>query len=775
MPASTTKKSSDYKLVIVESPAKATTIKNYLGSGYRVVASKGHVRDLPKSTLAVDVDRDFEAKYINIRGKGPLIAELKKQAKNASKVFLATDPDREGEAISWHLAATLDIPIDKTLRVTFNEITKSAIKAAIKAPRTVDMDLVNSQQARRIVDRIVGYKLSPFLWKNVKSGLSAGRVQSVATRIIVEREREIRSFVTEEYWTVEASLRHNKQTLTAKFYAYEGENKTELHTKSEAQTVVDIAQNNPFVVHSVKRSVRQKHPAPPFTTSTLQQEASRRLGLQAGQIMRIAQELYEGIDLGSEFGGLHGLITYMRTDSLRISSEAQAAAKDWITVHYGQQYYPASPRIYRSKGNAQDAHEAIRPADLSLEPDKIKKHLTTGQYRLYRLIWNRFLASQMASAELDTVQTELKSGNCIFHASGYTIKFQGYLCIYEDFEESAEEDAQHRATLPKLAQNDLLQTQAILPAQHFTEPPPRYTEATLIKFLEERGIGRPSTYAPIITTILERGYVSRDTKSLKPTELGEVTTHLMEAHFPKITDYAFTAQMEQSLDDIENGESSLQSVLHSFYDDFAVSLAQAEQTVQKQQITLPQELTDLICEKCGSQMIVKSGKFGKFAACPNYPNCRYTKPLAPKADAQKQEQSQKEEKPEKQQSKAVQGMHCELCGDAMVIRSGKYGSFYACVNYPKCRYTKPIVKGLGIPCPHCGADIVTKRAKNKSVFYSCEAYPKCDFSTWDLPLKEHCPDCGKMLFCKKGKNFIFCAEPNCGYRRETESSEHEGT
>ncbi len=770
MPASATAKktSSDYKLVIVESPAKATTIKNYLGSGYRVVASKGHVRDLPKSSLAVNVDGDFEAKYINIRGKGPLIAELKKQAKGATKVFLATDPDREGEAISWHLATTLGIPMDKTLRVTFNEITKTAIKAAIKTPRSVDMDLVNSQQARRIVDRIVGYKLSPFLWKNVKSGLSAGRVQSVATRMIVEREEEVRAFQSEEYWTVEASLRHKSQRLFAKFHNYEGEVKTALQTEAQARAVVEIAQANPFTVRSVKRSVRQKHPTPPFTTSTLQQEASRRLGFQAGHIMRLAQELYEGINLGAELGGLHGLITYMRTDSLRISSEAQAAAKDYIAKRYGTDYCPPSARVYRSKGNAQDAHEAIRPADLSLDPDKIKKHLTSGQYKLYRLIWNRFLASQMASAELDTVHAELQSGSCIFHTSGYTVKFPGYLCVYEDIEETTEEDAPKKTKLPTLLQNDQLSTERIEPTQHFTEPPARYNEASLIKFLEEKGIGRPSTYAPIITTIIDRGYVCREAKSLKPTELGEVTTRLMKEHFPKITDYAFTAEMEQSLDDIENGQSSLQSVLHGFYDDFAVSLEKAQQTVEKQQVALPVEQTDLLCEKCGARMIVKSGKFGKFAACPNYPTCKNTKPLVSKT-APKQE----EKKPEAEAEQTVQGMLCELCGGAMVLRSGRYGSFYACANYPTCRHTKPIVHGIGVPCPLCGAEIVTKRSKNKSVFYSCEAYPNCSFSSWDLPLAEKCPKCGGMLLRKKGKNLVVCSQKDCDYRTETESGEHE--
>ncbi len=759
--ATTAKKTaSDYKLVIVESPAKATTIKNYLGSGYRVVASKGHVRDLPKSSLAVDVDHDFQARYINIRGKGDLIAELKKSAKGASKIFLATDPDREGEAISWHLAAALGIPVEESRRVTFNEITKTAVKAAIKSPRSIDMDLVNSQQARRIVDRIVGYKLSPFLWKNVRSGLSAGRVQSVATRMIVEREQEINAFVPKEYWTVEANLQKQKQKLSAKFHGYLGKGKTELTSSSEAQAVVDCALANPFTVASVKRSIRQKHPAPPFTTSTLQQEASKKLGFQASLIMRLAQELYEGINLGAEFGGLHGLITYMRTDSLRVSEEAQSATKELIAQRYGSEYCPKSPRVYRSKGNIQDAHEAIRPSDVNLDPEKIKKHLSASQYKLYKLIWSRFVASQMASAELDTVQAELQSGNCIFHTSGYTVKFPGHLAVYEESED-ATEDSPKKAKLPDLQNGEVLQTNEVIPSQHFTEPAPRYTEASLIKFLEEKGIGRPSTYAPIITTILERGYVVREGKSLKPTQLGEITTSLMLTHFPEITDYAFTAQLEEDLDEIENGQLPMERVLHSFYDRFADSLAKAEETVEKQTVAVPPEETDIICEKCGARMVVKSGKFGKFAACPNYPTCKNTKPLKPK----------KEEAPKEEQKEDENLQKCELCGGNMVLRSGRYGSFYACSNYPNCKNTKAIARAIGVSCPACGGQIVAKRGKNKTLFYSCENYPECDFSSWDLPLQEKCPNCGKILFRKKGKNLIVCHD--CDFRKTSEQDANE--
>ncbi len=775
--AATTKKASnktsaDYKLVIIESPAKAPTIKNCLGSGYRVVASIGHVRDLPKSSLGVDVDHDFEPRYINIRGKGPLISELKKQAKHASKVLLATDPDREGEAISWHLATALDLTPEQAKRVTFNEITKTAVKNAVKNPRSIDMDLVNSQQARRIVDRIVGYKLSPFLWKNVKSGLSAGRVQSVATRAIVDREKEIRAFQAEEYWTVEAALKYDNQKFTAKFHALQGESRTVLHNKEEAMCVTETAKNNPFCIESVKRSLRMKHPAPPFTTSTMQQEASRKLGFQAGMIMRLAQELYEGINLGSEFGGLHGLITYMRTDSLRVAEEAQQNARAYIAATYGDAYCPASPRVYRTKSNAQDAHEAIRPTNPALEPDKIKKYLSAGQYKLYRLIWSRFLASQMASAELDTLAAELRSGNCLFHASGYSVKFPGHLAVYEESEEAGE-DAPKKTKLPDLTEGAMAKTENILPTQHFTEPPARYNEASLIKFLEEKGLGRPSTYATIITTILERGYVSRDGKALKPTELGEVTTALMEEHFPTITDYTFTAQLEERLDNIEHGDVDMTEVLRSFYVNFAESLEKAERTVQKQFVEMPVEETDLLCDKCGSKMIVKSGKFGKFAACPNYPTCRCTKPLNAKPTASPAEPS--EETAQGEGVKTVEGMQCEQCGGEIVIRSGRYGSFYACKNYPTCKYTKPIVKGIGVSCPLCNAQLVAKRGKKKSLFYSCENYPTCTFSSWDLPLNQTCPKCGEMLFRKKGKNLTVCHKADCGYQAPEEQTSDDNT
>ncbi|MBE6573361.1 MAG: type I DNA topoisomerase [Ruminococcaceae bacterium] len=744
-------------LVIVESPTKATPIKGYLGQGYKVVASWGHVRDLPKSSLGVDIENDFDAKYINIRGKGDLIKELKKEAKKANKVFLATDPDREGEAIAWHLATALELDPAKTKRVTFNEITKSAIKTAIKAPRDIDMDLVNSQQARRILDRIVGYKISPILWKSIKSGLSAGRVQSVATRIIVEREEEIRAFNPEEYWTIEALLlTEEKASFKAKYYGTGGK-KAELKTEADAMAVYNAVDGKPFIVDSVKKAVRQKNPLPPFITSTMQQEASRKLGFQLQRIMKVAQELYEGINIGSKNGGVQGLITYMRTDSLRISAEAQAAAKDYIINTYGESYYPKTPRVYKTKAGAQDAHEAIRPSNVKLTPDMIKKYLSPDQYKLYRLIWSRFVASQMESASFDTVNASILATGHEFRASGSTLRFPGYLAIYEEV------DADKDSTLPELYENQTLTAKEIKPEQHFTEPPPRYTEASLIKFLEEMGIGRPSTFASIVTTIIQRNYVKREAKVLKPTPLGEITNKLMMDSFSDIIDYKFTANLEDRLDSIENGEHSMLEVLSTFYDTFAKELNEAEKVLAAQKIEVPPEETDIVCELCGAKMIVKNGRFGKFAACPNYPECKNTKRIGKDGKAV---ESTEKEPPKKA------GFACEVCGADMVIRSGRYGTFYACENYPKCKNTKRINKETGILCPDCGAKIITKNGRNNSFFYSCERYPDCQFSSWDMPTNEKCPDCGKMLFRKKGKNLLVCNDKSCGYKREDKEQEN---
>ena len=749
-------------LVIVESPSKASTIKGYLGSNYKVIASKGHVRDLPKSSLGVDVENGFEPHYINIRGKGDLIKDIRKEAKNANKIFFATDHDREGEAISWHLAQTLGIPVENTLRVTFNEITKSAVKAAIKEPRQIDMNLVDAQQARRILDRIVGYKLSPFLWKNVRSGLSAGRVQSVATRIICEREEEIRSFVPVEYWTIDASL----ETLDGKefgvrFYG-NAKGRIKLSSEADAKKVVDAVSNAPFKVSSVKTAKKKRLPAPPFTTSTMLQEASKKLGFQSQKIMKVAQELYEGINIGAENGGVQGLITYMRTDSLRVSNEAIFEAKGYISEKYGDKYCPSSPRIYKSRALAQDAHEAIRPSRVGLEPAKIKKYLTNDQFKLYKLIWERFLASQMESAVLSTVTADCESASYIFRASGYTVDFQGYMAVYEESEDdsapqSADEvNEQKNIRLPAIKEGDALNTLAILPDKHFTEPPVRYTERSLVKLFEEMGIGRPSTFASIISTIISRNYVKLQGKMLVPTPTGEVTNKLMMSSFPDIVDYKFTAQMETDLDRIGQGSVEMKSMLEDFWRGFEKELSAANEKMKDAELDVPAEETDIICEKCGSRMVVKNGRFGKFAACPNYPQCRNTKPLT---------SNETLEAPEKKQQ-IIADFKCELCGSDMVQRSGRYGSFFACSKFPACNFTKQKTRDTGVPCPKCGSKVVMKNGKNKTVFYSCEKYPECDFSSWDMPTNEKCPECGEILFRKKGQNVLFCHTKACGFKKE---------
>ena len=756
-------------LVIVESPSKAATIKGYLGSNYKVVASKGHVRDLPKSKLGVDVENDFEPHYINIRGKGDLIKEIKKDAKNANKVFLATDPDREGEAISWHLATALGIPVEKTLRVSFNEITKTAVKAAIKEPRSIDMDLVNSQQARRILDRIVGYKLSPFLWKNVRSGLSAGRVQSVATRIIVEREEEIRAFVPVEYWTIDALLAaDDRQEFSVRFFG-DKKGKIKLNCEADAMKIVDAVSNKSFNVRSVKRSKKKKLPAPPFTTSTMQQEAARKLGFQSQRIMRIAQELYEGVNVGAENGGVQGLITYMRTDSQRVSAQAQEEAKEYIGSKFGESYNPESPRVYKTKAGAQDAHEAIRPSSVQLEPAMIKKYVTSDQYKLYKLIWERFVASQMESAVLSTITADFESAGYIFRTSGYTVDFPGYMAVYEESEEDTrtaadEVSEQKNIRLPDVKEGQTVALRSTVPAKHFTEPPARYNDASLIKFLEEKGIGRPSTFATIITTIISRNYVKREGKSLVPTPTGELTNKLMIESFPDIVDYAFTAQMEDKLDSIENGGINMNAVLGEFWSGFERELEAANKKMENEEVEVPVEETDIICDKCGAKMVVKNGKYGKFAACPNYPNCRNTKPLG-KQSAQGEETSTEETKP------LIADFKCEKCGSDMVQRTGRYGTFFACSRYPECNFTKQKTRDIGVPCPKCGSNIVMKTGRNRTVFYSCDRYPECDFSSWDLPTGEKCPDCGEMLFRKKGQAVLVCKKTGCGFKKPYENTE----
>lgn len=690
------------KLVIVESPAKAKTIQKYLGEGYDVVASMGHVRDLPKSKLGIDIEHGFRPDYVEIKGKEDLVQTLKKKGKKSDAIYLATDPDREGEAISWHLAYLLGMDLDQANRVTFNEITKSGVQSGMASPRRVDMDLVNAQQTRRILDRIVGYKLSPFLWKKVRRGLSAGRVQSVAVRIIVDREEEIRKFKPQEYWSIDAKLlgKASRKAFAAKLYGKD--KKISIKTKEEADAILKELEGCDYVVENVKKSVRKKSPAPPFTTSTLQQEASRRLGFQARRTMKAAQELYEGVEVGDM--GAVGLITYMRTDSLRISDEAAQQAAGFIEQRYGKNYLPPKRRVYKSRNNAQDAHEAIRPTMPEMAPDQVKDSLTGDQYKLYKLVWERFIASQMATALLDTVSVDIRAGEYLFKASGYTVKFDGYTVLYEESkEETSNGEEGASGALPPLEKGDLLRLKSLEGSQHFTQPPPRFTEASLIKTLEENGIGRPSTYAPTITTILSRGYVEREAKALKPTALGEVVTQLMKDQFKKIVDVDFTAQMEKNLDKVEEGAADWVDTLSTFYEDFAATLSQAEKNMDGTRVKVPDEETDEICELCGRKMVIKTGRFGKFLACP---------------------------------------------------------------GFPECKNTRKIVQDTGGVCPLCGGKVLAKKSKKGKVYYGCENNPKCGFMTWDTPLKETCPKCGATLFRKAGKmGRIYCAKEGCDYER----------
>ena len=747
-------------LVILESPAKANTVKGYLGSNYKVMACIGHVRDLPKSSLGIDIENGFKPHYINIRGKGDIIKELKKEAKNANKVFLATDPDREGEAISWHIADILDIPKDKACRVTFNELTKTAVKEAIKNPRAINEDLVNSQQARRILDRLVGFNLSEVLWKNVKSGLSGGRVQSVTTRIITEREEEIRAFVPQEYWTLEAKLvSADNEIISTKFFGNKT-SKLKISTKTEAEKIEKALSAGSFKVTSVKHAEKAKLPAPPFTTSTLQQEASKKLGFQSHKIMKVAQELYEGLNVGPELGGVQGLITYMRTDSTRISDFARDMARGFICENYGEEYVPSIGHGYKIGSNAQDAHEAIRPSNIYITPKKIRKMLTSDQYRLYKLIWERFIASQMEAAILDTVSVEIDNSGYVFKTGGYVIKSKGFLAIQDTAPENDNPDDYevNLLKLPSVEEGQILRTASIDKQQHFTEPPPRFTEASLIKFFEEYGIGRPSTYAPIISIIISRDYVKREGKSLVATPLGEITTKFMRENFPEIIDYEFTASMEDQLDSIESKENTIESVLSGFYEKFSKDLTRANNLSDKSKISIPIEESDEICEKCGSKMIYKTGKFGKFLACPNYPACKNTKTINKDGTVAAPEKS----------APVLAGFKCELCDGEMVVRSGRYGTFYACENYPACNFTKQKTTTLDVDCPKCSGKIVARHGKGKMLFYSCENYPTCDYSSWDMPLSEKCPNCGEMLYYRKSRKSVICKNRECNYKREEE-------
>lgn len=682
-------------LVIVESPAKAKTIGKFLGSHYKVVASNGHVRDLPKSQLGVDAENGFEPKYITLRGRGDVLEKIRKEAKKADKIYLATDPDREGEAISWHLAHVLKLDPAQKCRIVFNEITSSAVKNSIKGARPIDMRLVDAQQARRVLDRLVGYKISPILWAKVRKGLSAGRVQSVATRIICDREQEIIDFVPEEFWTITAQLQQKgqKKPFEARYYGEAGKKK-ELHSEQEAQAVLSRVENAMFTTAEVKHGEKTRHAAPPFTTSSLQQEAARKLGFTTKRTMMVAQQLYEGIDIGK---GAVGLITYIRTDSVRVAAEAQTAALSYIGKRFGERYVPKKPNVYKGRSGAQDAHEAIRPTLIDNEPQKIKSYLTGDQFKLYKLVYERFLASQMSDAQYATTAVTFDANGCTFRSTGTRTLFDGFTVVYTE----GRDDVQEKETvLPEIQTNDAFAAAKIDPEQHFTQPPPRYTEAMLVKTLEEKGIGRPSTYSPTISTIVERGYVAREKKLLVPTELGFVVTKIMRDHFTDIVDVKFTADMEEKLDGVESGDVEWVQMLETFYGPFDASIKAAEKTIER--VVIADEVSDVVCDKCGALMVYKMGRFGKFLACP---------------------------------------------------------------NFPSCRNTKAIIEKIDVPCPKCGSALIKRKSKRGKAFYGCEKYPECDFVSWDKPTNMSCPKCGGMMVQKMGQNgsYVVCMDKACGY------------
>ncbi|WP_439741117.1 type I DNA topoisomerase [Bacillus pseudomycoides] len=688
---------SDY-LVIVESPSKAKTIEKYLGKKYKVVASMGHVRDLPKSQMGIEVKNNFTPKYITIRGKGPVLKDLKSAAKKAKKVYLAADPDREGEAIAWHLANTLNVDVESDCRVVFNEITKDAIKESFKHPRAINMDLVDAQQARRILDRLVGYNISPLLWKKVKKGLSAGRVQSVAVRLIIDREKEIQSFIPEEFWTIKTEFVKGKDTFEASFYGVNGE-KVQLTNEAQVKDIIETMKNNAFSVENVTKKERKRNPALPFTTSSLQQEAARKLNMRAKKTMMLAQQLYEGIDIGKQ--GTVGLITYMRTDSTRISETAQEEARSYITEAFGSEYIGTEKKKETKKANAQDAHEAIRPTSVMRKPEELKSFLSRDQHRLYKLIWERFVASQMASAVMDTVTARLINNNVQFRASGSVVKFSGFMKVYVESKDDGAEEKDKM--LPPLEIGETVFSKDMDPKQHFTQPPPRYTEARLVRMLEELGIGRPSTYVPTLETIQKRGYVALDNKRFVPTELGEIVIELILEFFPEIINIEFTANMEQNLDEVEEGKANWVKIVDDFYVGFEPRLEKAEKEMREVEI--------------------------------------------------KDEPA---------------GEDCELCGHPMVFKMGKYGKFMACSNFPDCRNTKPIVKEIGVTCPKCDKGQIIERRSNKKkrLFYGCGTYPECDFVSWDKPIGRKCPKCEGMLVEKKMKKGVQVQCISCDYEEE---------
>lgn len=694
-------------LVIVESPSKAKTIQKYLGKDYTVTASVGHIRDLPAARLSVDVKHDFAPKYAIVKGKEKLVKELKAMVKESDKVYLATDPDREGEAISWHLANVLELDLNDENRVKFNEINKTSVQKGIANPEKIDLDLVDAQQARRILDRLVGYKLSPFVSQKIRRGLSAGRVQSVALRLIVDREQEIRAFKPEEYWTLDAKfIAPSSKRAFAAGFAGDETGKIKITDKAQSDAILARLDGASYTVTGVKKGTRRRQPAPPFTTSTLQQEGSRKLGFQGKRTMKVAQELYEGMEVKGY--GTMGLITYMRTDSLRISEEARAEGNTYIAENFGKEYLPEKPRYYKTKASAQDGHEAIRPTMPSLSPDKVKDSLSSDQFKLYSLIWKRFMASLMANCVQDTVKVEIHGANeqdaaenkyCLFTASGYTVRFDGYTKLYVAGTDEEEEDA---SKLPVIKEGDALKVKELLGNQHFTQPPARYTEASLVKTLEETGVGRPSTYVSIVSTITGREYVTREQKQLKPTELGEAVIGLLKEQFPKIVNVKFTANMESDLDEVEHGKVDYIAMLHSFYDGFDEDLKKAKENTEGMKIKLKEDETDIPCEKCGRMMVVKTGRFGKFLACPGYPDCKNTKPLVVETTA---------------------------------------------------------------TCPVCGGKVIQKKSKRGYTFFGCDNYPECNFMTWDKPTDEKCPQCGKSLFKAKG-GVLKCLDEKCGFEKK---------
>ena len=688
------------KLVIVESPAKAKNIKGYLGRGYEVIASMGHVRDLPAARLSVDIANDFEPKYAVIKGKESFVKDLKKKADSADYVYLATDPDREGEAISWHLATLLDLDMNEKNRVTFNEITKNGVKNGMAQPRAIDIDFVNAQQARRILDRLIGYKLSPFISQKIRRGLSAGRVQSVALRLIVDREEEIRAFKPEEYWSIDAKFTNppDRKVFAAAIASKDGD-KIKIENKEQSDKILSDLDGADYIVTAVKKGSRKKNPTPPFITSTLQQEASRRLSFQARRTMKAAQELYEGVDVGEH--GTVGLITYMRTDSLRISDEAREAGNQYIIDNYGEKYLPKKPRFFKSKSNIQDGHEAIRPSMPDITPESVKAYLTNDQFKIYKLIWERFIASLMEACLQETMKIEISANGYIFNATGYTVKFDGFTALYEEKGDD-DKNSSDASPLPAMAVGDVLKLKSILGNQHFTQPPARFTEASLTKALEENGVGRPSTYVTITSTILNREYVKREGKQFVPTELGEAVTNLLEDKMPNIVNVKYTSKMEGDLDKIDSGEKDYKEMIRLYYDEFEKPLEKAKADMQGVKIKLKEEETDVVCEKCGRNMVVKVGRFGKFLACPGSPDCKNTKPLVYKTSAK---------------------------------------------------------------CPECGGDVIEKKTKKGTSFFGCSNYPECNFMTWDAPSDEVCPKCGKSLFKRRG-NVLYCPDTEgCGFTK----------